>query len=78
MVFFEILQRFKGHFLNELRVSFKKAVVHPANKKECKTDKLNYRQISILSNLSKIHELLLYDQMYTYFLTFFSVLIRLS
>ena len=28
MVLFEILQRFKGHFLNELRVSFNNAIVH--------------------------------------------------
>ena len=36
-------------------------------KKDCKTEKSNYRPIRILPNLSKIHELLLYDQMYTYF-----------
>ena len=46
---------------------FKKAVVHPTHKKERKTEKSNYRQISILLNLSKIYERLLYDQMYTYF-----------
>ena len=50
---------------------FKKAVVHPTHKKDCKTEKSNYRPISILPNLSKIHERLLYDQMYTYFSNFF-------
>ena len=45
---------------------FKKAVAHPVDKKECKTEKSNYRPISILPNLSKIYESLLYNQMYTY------------
>ena len=40
---------------------------HPTNKKDWTTEKSNYRPISILPNLSKIHERLLYDQMYTYF-----------
>ena len=35
---------------------FKKLVVHPTHKKDCKTEKSNYRPISILPNLSKIHE----------------------
>ena len=50
---------------------FQKAAVHPTHKKDCKTEKSNYRPISILPNLSKIHERLLYDQMYTYFSNFF-------
>ena len=57
----------EGTFPND----FKKAVVHPIHKKECKTEKSNYRPISILPNLSKIYEILLYDQMYSYFDTFF-------
>ena len=40
-------------------------------KKDYKTEKLNYRPISILHNLSKIHERLLYDQIYIYFSNFF-------
>ena len=56
-----------GTFPND----FKKAVIHPIHKKECKTGKSNYRRISILPNLSKIYERLLYDQMYTYFDRFF-------
>ena len=50
---------------------FKKAVVHPTHKKDCKTEKSNYRPINILPNLFKIHERPLYDQMYTYFSNFF-------
>ena len=50
---------------------FKKAVVHPIHKKDCKTEKSNCRPISILPSLSKIHERLLYDQMHTYFSNFF-------
>ena len=50
---------------------FKKGVVHPTHKKDFKTEKSNYRPICILPNLSKIHEQLLYDQIYTYFSNFF-------
>ena len=57
----------EGTFPND----FKKAVVHPIHKKECKTEKSNYRPISILPNPSKIYERLLYDQMYSYFDKFF-------
>ena len=42
---------------------FEKAVVQPTHKKDCKTEKSNYRPISYLPNLSKIHERLLCDQM---------------
>ena len=50
---------------------FEKAVVQPTHKKDCKTEKSNYRPISYLPNLSKIHERLLCDQMQTYFSNFF-------
>ena len=56
----------KGTFSND----FKKTVVHPTHRKDCKTKTSNYRPISILPNLSKIHERLLHDQMYTYFSNF--------
>ena len=46
------------------------AVVHPTHKKDCNAEISNYRPISILPNLSKIHERLLYDQMCTYFSIF--------
>ena len=39
----------------------------PAFKKDDKTDKENYRPISILLNLSKVYERLRYDQMYPFF-----------
>ena len=57
----------KGTFAND----FKNAVVHAIHKKDCKTEMVNYRSISVLPNLSKIQEQLLYDQMYTYFSIFF-------
>ena len=39
----------------------------PAFKKDDKTDKENYRPISILLNLSEVNERLRYDQMYPFF-----------
>ena len=42
----------KGSFPND----FKKAVVHSTHKIDHKTEKSNYRPISTLPNLSKIHE----------------------
>ena len=38
----------------------------PEFKKDDKTDKENYRPISILPNLSKVYERLMYDQMYSF------------
>ena len=46
----------------------------PEFKKDDKTDKENYRPISILPNLSKVHERLMYDQMYPFFDQIFSKL----
>ena len=63
----------KGTFPND----FKKAVVYPTHKKNCKTKKTNYRPIITLLNLSKIPERLLYDQVYTYFSIFPSISMRL-
>ena len=57
----------EGTFPND----FKKALAHQIHKKECKTEKSNYRPIIFLLNLSKIYEGLLYDQMCTYFDKFF-------
>lgn len=34
---------------------FKKAVAHTIHKKDCKTEKPNYRPISVFPNLSKIY-----------------------
>ena len=46
---------------------FKQVEVRPFYKKDGGTDKSNYRPISILSNVSKIYERPLYNQMYDYF-----------
>ena len=52
--------------------SMKYADVIPIHKKDDKTDKENYRPISILPNLSKVYEKLMYNQIYPYFDTLFS------
>ena len=39
----------------------------PVFKKDSRNDKRNYRPLSILSNISKIYERLLYNQLETYF-----------
>ena len=46
--------------------------VIPIHKKDDKTDKENYRLINVLSNLSKVYERLMYNQIYSYFDTLFS------
>ena len=47
---------------------FKEAEVRPLYKNGGKTDKSDYRQIRILSNVSKIYnERCLYSQLYDYF-----------
>ena len=46
--------------------------VTPIHKKDDKTDKENYRPISILPNLSKVYDRLMYNQIYPYFDTLFS------
>ena len=43
------------------------ADVRPAFKKDDKTDKENYRPITILLNLSKVYERSIYDQVYPFF-----------
>ena len=48
------------------------ADVIPIFKKGNKTDKENYRSISILPVLSKVYERLMYDQIYSFFDTLFS------
>ena len=49
----------KGEFPNDL----KHADIVPIYKKNNKCEKENYRPISILSNLSKIYEKLMYNQL---------------
>ena len=45
----------------------KHADVTPVYKKKDKSDKTNYKPVSILTNVSKINEKLIYDQLYDYF-----------
>ena len=52
--------------------ALKYADVRPVFKKDDKTDKENYRPISILPNLSKVYERLMYDQIYPFFDQIFS------
>ena len=53
----------KGKFSNDL----KHADIVPIYKKNKKWEKEDYRTVSILSNLSKIYEKLMYNQLYEYF-----------
>ena len=52
--------------------SLKAANITPVFKKDSRTEKTNYRPISILPNLSKIYERLIYNQLSRYLETFFS------
>ena len=47
--------------------ALKYADIKPVFKKDDKTDKENYRPISILPTLSKVYERLIHNQMYLYF-----------
>ena len=51
----------------EFPQEFKNTDIMPVHKKKQKSDKTNYRPVSILPNLSKIYEQLIYDQLYDYF-----------
>ena len=51
----------------EFSCVLKHADVIPVHKKETKSDKANYRPVSILPNLSKMHEKLMYQQLYEHF-----------
>ena len=53
----------KGVFPEEV----KHADVIPIHKKQDKSDKDNYRPVSILPNISKIYKRLIYNQLYDYF-----------
>ena len=44
---------------------FKNADIIPVHKKKEKSDKNNYRPVSILPNLSKIYEEIMYNQLFT-------------
>ena len=53
----------KGLFSDDL----KHADVAPIHKKKDKSDKINYRPVSIFPNIPKIFEKLIYNQLYDYF-----------
>ena len=72
---------FAGYFHENINFCFensylpsglKFADVTPAYKKKSKNSKDNYRPVSILSNISKIYERCIYDQMEAYFETILS------
>ena len=50
----------------------KHADIAPVHKKEIKSDKANYRPVSILPNLSKIYEKLMFQQLYEHFISILS------
>ena len=52
-----------GTFVN----AFKKSEVRPIYKEDKRTEKSNYRPTSVLSDVSKIYERCIYEQMYSYF-----------
>ena len=58
----------KGRFPNSL----KQADIKPIHKKNSRTEKENYRPVSILPNLSKIYEKCMYEQIYDFFEPLFS------
>ena len=74
----DIVSYFLYHNFNNLLscstfpAAMKYTEVTPIHKKDDKTDKENYRPISILPNLSKVYERLMYNQIYPYFQTIFS------
>ena len=53
--------------IGEFQQVFKHAVITPVHKKKEKSDKTNYRPISIVPNLSKVYEKLICNQLYDYF-----------
>ena len=53
--------------IGEFPHKFKHADIIPLHKKKEKSNKTNYRTVSILLNLSKIHEKLIYNRLYDYF-----------
>ena len=52
--------------------AFKKAVVRPIYKKHGRNEKSNYRPISVLSNVFRIYERCIYEQMYSHLDKIFS------
>ena len=74
----DIVSSFLYHNVNNLLscstfpTVMKYTEVTPIHKKDDKNDKENYHPINILSNLCKVYERLMYNQIYPYFQTTFS------
>ena len=58
---------------SEFPEELKHADIIPCHKKNIETEKSNYRPISILSNISKVFERALFDQIETFFRDRFSM-----
>ena len=56
---------------DEFPCVFEHADVVPVHKKKEKTDKANFRPVSILPNMSKIYEKLIYQQLHDILILFF-------
>ena len=72
IVSYFLYHNFNNSSCSTFPAAMKYAEVTPIHKKDDKTDKENYRPISILPDLSKVYERLMYNQIYTYFQTIFS------
>ena len=68
-IFAKSLLRYVNHSMHEslFPEDLKKADISPIFKKESRSDKVNYRPISILPNISKIFERCIYNQLCPYF-----------
>ena len=55
----------------EFPQEFQKADIIPVHKKNEKSDKTNYRPVSIPPNLSRIYEKLIHDQLYGFLIRYF-------
>ena len=68
-IFAKFISNHFNHFIDEGEYPYelKHANVIPLHKKKGKCVKENYRPVSILTNISKVYEKLLYNQPYSYF-----------
>ena len=75
VVSFHVFHNFNNALSScSIPTALKYAAVRPAFKKDDETDKETYRPISIIPNLSKVYERLMYHQMYPCFDQVFSKL----
>ena len=68
-IFAKFISNNFNHCIDESKFPYelKHANVIPVHKKKDKCVKENYRPVSILTNISKVYEKLLYNQLYSYF-----------